>query len=1082
MEISIEQFKTIFNESLDVVMIIDPSSGNILCVNNTVRYSLGFDADVLIGKHFSALFSSDNSPKPEKLLEETRSYGPVFAEQGFLRADGSVCPMDLTTTLIPWDNKGNVILATLRDVTDQRRAEEALTQHEKLIENALDLIAILNTDGTIRYTSPSHKRVLGYEPDELMGKSAFSFIHPDDLAEVTKHFNIGLQNPGVPESAEFRFQHKDGRWCILESIGKTFSDDLGEVSILINSRDTTERKRAGALQKGQNQVLEMIAKGASLPDVLDALIRFIEKQSDGMICSVLLLDPNKDKLQYYSAPSLPEDYKSLMDGISIGPSAHLCGTAVFRKEAVIVSDIANDPLWAERKDIALKYGLRACWSTPILSTNADVLGTFAVYYPEPRNPTPQDLELIKIATHIAGIAIGGKQSEKALWENLAQLSKKNRYEKTISSVTQSVHKSINLEEVLKNAVEALNKNIEGVEHVGIHLVEGEEAVMKAYRGHPDWFVERVRRIPYPKGFTWKTIIEGKPRYCPDVDEDTFIGPAGREVGTKSYLSMPINYGGKAIGCINIHSFKKNAFEEEELKLLYVVASQIEVAINNAKQAEALQQSEERYRTLFDQSPVGVYLFNKDFTITHCNEHMVQILQSSYDKVIGVDVRKLKNNSVLPLMEKVFSGQPATYEGFYEATNSSARLWLSIRLSPLREADGNVIGGMAVVEDITERKKMEEELMKAQKLESLGILAGGIAHDFNNLLTAILGNISVSKMYVSQEEKVYKRLSEAEKACIRSKDLTQQLLTFSKGGAPMKKVVSSLGELIRDTASFAVSGSKVRCEFIIDKDLWPAEIDEGQISQVINNLVINADQAMPNGGMIKIKIENALARNEDGVRLNQEKYIKISIEDNGVGIGKDYLPRVFDPYFTTKQKGSGLGLATVYSIVRNHEGYIRVESDLGVGTWFTLYLPAAEVEETRKGDEQEVVSEGAGRVLVMDDEESVREVAGEMLRHLGYEVEYAENGNEAIEKYIMVRENGNPFDLIIMDLTIPGEMGGKEAMERLLNIDPAVKAIVSSGYSHDPVMTDYKRYGFNGVVCKPYKIEELGKTLQEVLKN
>lgn len=1082
MEISPEQFKTIFNESLDVVIIIDPLSGNILCVNNTVRYGLGYDPQTLIGRHFSTLFSSNSPLKPETLLEETRTYGPVFAEQGFRHADGSTCAMDLTTTLIPWDNKGNVILATLRDVTEQRRAEEALKRSEELIENTLDLIAILNARGVFRYVSPSHKRLLGYEPEELTGKLALDLIHPEDADGVCNRFIDVLQNVSIVQSGEFRFRRKDGSWRILESIVKALPNNSGDTVIVVNSRDITERKRAEALQKGQNQVLEMIAKGASLSDVLDTLIRFTEKQSDGMLCSILLLDPNENQLRYYSAPSLPEGYRSAMNGLSVGLCCGSCGTAAYRREAVIVSDITNDPLWADHKEIALRYGIKTCWSTPIFSTNGDVLGTYAMHYHSPRNPSTSDLQLIKIATHIAGISIEHKQTEETLWSNLAQLSKKSRYETIVSSVTQSVHKSINLQDVLENAVEAMSTNIDGVEHVAIHLVEGEEAVIKAYRGHPDWFVERVKRLPYPKGLTWTTIIEGKVRYCPDVDEDTVIGSAGREVGAKSYLSMPIFWEGKAIGCISVHSFKKNAFEQEELKLLEIVAHQIEVAINNAKQTEALQQSEERYRTLFDQSPVGVYIFNADCTITHCNERMVRILQSSYDKIIGVDLRKLQNNCISPLMDNVLAGRPSAYEGFYEATNSPARLWVSIRLSPLRDAHSNVIGGMAVVEDITERKKMEEELMKAQKLESLGILAGGIAHDFNNLLTAILGNISVTRMYVAPEEAAHKRLGEAEKACIRAKDLTQQLLTFSRGGAPIKKVLTSLGELIKDTASFAVSGSKVRCEFAVDKELWPVEIDEGQISQVMNNLVINADQAMPYGGVIKIKIENASARNGENISLTEERYLKISIEDNGVGIGKEYLPRVFDPYFTTKQKGSGLGLATVYSIIKNHDGHIEVESELGVGTKFTIYLPATKGEEAKNGEEREIVAKGAGRVLVMDDEESVREVAGEMLRHLGYEVDYAGNGIEAIQKYNILKENGQTFDVVIIDLTIPGGMGGKEAMERLLDIDPRVNAIVSSGYSNDPVMAEYDSYGFKGVVCKPYRIEELGKTVQQVMRN
>jgi PAS domain S-box-containing protein len=305
-------------------------------------------------------------------------------------------------------------------------------------------------------------------------------------------------------------------------------------------------------------------------------------------------------------------------------------------------------------------------------------------------------------------AIKHKQAEEALKESLVQLSKKSRYETIISAVTRSVHQSINLQDVLENAVESMSQNIDEVQHVAIYLVEGEEAVLKAYRGYPDWFVERVSRIPYPKDFTWKTIIEGKPRYCSDVDNDTVIGRVGREIGIMSYLSMPIRFEDEVVGCINASSLQKNAFSEEELKLLEIVAQQIETAIDNAKQTEILQQSEERYRTLFDQSPVGVYLFNKDFKITQCNERMVEILQSSYDKIIGLDVRELKDQSFVPAMKNVFEGQSSYQEGFYKATTSPVKLWLSLRFSPLRDANGNVIGGMAVVEDITERKQTEEE--------------------------------------------------------------------------------------------------------------------------------------------------------------------------------------------------------------------------------------------------------------------------------------------------------------------------------------------------------------------------------------
>lgn len=366
-----------------------------------------------------------------------------------------------------------------------------------------------------------------------------------------------------------------------------------------------------------------------------------------------------------------------------------------------------------------------------------------------------------------------------------------------------------------------------------------------------------------------------------------------------------------------------------------------------------------------------------------------------------------------------------------------------------------------------------------KLESVGILAGGIAHDFNNLLTAIVGNISLAKMRAGSEDKNLKMLIEAEKACFRAKELTQQLLTFSKGGAPIKKA-THIDELVKDSAAFTLSGSMTRPEFYIMDNLWPVEVDEGQVSQVINNLILNANQAMYGGGIIEVRCENIVLGKEDTLPLTRGRYIKITVKDQGCGIAKEHLEKIFDPYFTTKKKGSGLGLSTTYSIVKKHDGHIAVESELGKGTAFYIYLPASEKEVSReKGAEEEHIA-GKGRILVMDDEEVVREVAGGMAAHLGYEVDFAEDGAKAIELYRKAKKSGKSFDVVIMDLTIPGGMGGEEAMKKLLEIDPSVKAIVSSGYSNDPVMADYKKHGFSGVIAKPYKIAEMSSVINSVI--
>ena len=410
-------------------------------------------------------------------------------------------------------------------------------------------------------------------------------------------------------------------------------------------------------------------------------------------------------------------------------------------------------------------------------------------------------------------------------------------------------------------------------------------------------------------------------------------------------------------------------------------------------------------------------------------------------------------------------------------------WFSVNRFPIKDEETNTVSVAAISRNITDRKRMEEDLIKSQKLESIGTLAGGIAHDFNNILTVILGNITLAKMSVSQEEKATKRLMDAEKATMRAKDLTQQLLTFAKGGEPFKRVVS-INRLIEDSVNLSLSGSNVKCEYEIAPDLFPVEIDEGQIRQVINNVMVNAKEAMPSGGVVAIKAGNVFVDAGNDLSLEKGHYVRIDIADKGQGIPGAYLPRIFDPYFTTKemgsQKGTGLGLAICYSIVQKHNGYIKVDSSVGIGTTFSLYLPAHDKHAAR-GAEEEARAGSRGRVLLMDDEEMIREITSEILDALGYEAEFAENGDEAIRLFEHALASRKPFDAVILDLTIPGGMGGKETMQKLLDIDPYVKGIVSSGYSNDPVMAEFGKYGFSGVITKPFKIEELGEILRKILE-
>ncbi|MCG2722662.1 MAG: PAS domain S-box protein, partial [Thermodesulfovibrionales bacterium] len=399
--------------------------------------------------------------------------------------------------------------------------------------------------------------------------------------------------------------------------------------------------------------------------------------------------------------------------------------------------------------------------------------------------------------------------------------------------------------------------------------------------------------------------------------------------------------------------------------------------------------------------------------------------------------------------------------------------------PFEDKQYQRIGWVHVIRDITERKKTEAEMLKSQKIESLGILAGGIAHDFNNLLTSILGNVSLVKYFMNPSGETSEILGEIEKVTLKARDLTRQLLTFSKGGEPIKKT-TSLVTVTKDSVSFALRGAKVKCTFSVPDDILPVYIDEGQMNQVINNLIINADQAMPGGGVIEVSFKNISIANGHELPLAKGDYVKVSIHDHGIGIPRENLTKIFDPYFTTKPNGNGLGLATAYSIVKKHDGHITVESEVGIGTTFSLFIPSSKdtLEHDKEG--KKISLDGTGRILIMDDDEAVRKSTGLMLERIGYEVSYAIDGTEALDLYKESIVRGNPFHIVIMDLTIPGGMGGKETVKKLLAINPQVKAIVSSGYSDDPVMADYQAYGFKGVIIKPYSIEELSALVAKLM--
>jgi PAS domain S-box-containing protein len=511
-------------------------------------------------------------------------------------------------------------------------------------------------------------------------------------------------------------------------------------------------------------------------------------------------------------------------------------------------------------------------------------------------------------------------------------------------------------------------------------------------------------------------------------------------------------------------------------------------ITERKKAETeLRQSREFIGNILDSVDEGLIVIGKDYRIMLANRAYCGQMNIPAGEVVGKHCYEVSHHRASPCFEAgedcavhhaFETGEPHVSLHKHEDRGGNL-LYVETKSYPLKDSSGAVTSAIEVINNITDKHLLEEQLLRTQKLEAVGLLAGGIAHDFNNLLQSVFGNISMAKMRSDRKGDVYGMLEKAEKALRLSMNLTKQLLTFSKGGEPVKTIIA-LPPVIEDSVKFALSGSNIEYRFDADADLWPVEADGGQIGQVVQNIVLNAVEAMPGGGTVGIKARNILHGEEGLLPLSCGRYVLIAVEDNGPGIAGAYLGRIFDPYFTTKERGSGLGLATSYSIIKKHGGFLDVKSEVGLGSSFLIYLPASDKELTPESAGSGNLLPGRGKVLVMDDEQIVRMIVGQMLSAIGYEVDVAAEGKEALEKYSEAMKSGRPFDAVILDLTVRGGMGGGDTIKQMREMDPSVRAIVSSGYSDDPIVANYADYGFKASLSKPFEMEELSGILHSLL--
>jgi two-component system cell cycle sensor histidine kinase/response regulator CckA len=590
-----------------------------------------------------------------------------------------------------------------------------------------------------------------------------------------------------------------------------------------------------------------------------------------------------------------------------------------------------------------------------------------------------------------------------------------------------------------------------------------------------------------RGPTGTAIRSGQPKICQDIFNDPLFLPWRGEAVKRGYASaiaIPLLHLGKAFGSIQIYAKETDAFDEKEAGLLARLAHNMAYGIislrehvEREKAVESLRESEEQYRTVVEQALDGIFITDRQGKFLEINSSGCHLLKLTRNDLLKMNIRDF-----------LFEEEKADVDDTIGALKMGAAI---VKERKIRLQDGSYLMAEVsakmisqerfhlFVRDISNRKRREEDSLRETRLESIGHLAGGIAHDFNNLLTGILGNISLSLSSLDQSNPIFGQLAAAERASLRAQELARQLLTFSKGGAPVKKECSMI-DLVKESVNLVFKGRSTSCQYHLSERTRAVEIDEGQISQVLNNLLLNAIQASPATGAIELFVEDFHSSGHEEIRLKAGWYVRVSVMDHGIGIPEQNIKKIFDPYFSTKSPGTGLGLATTYSIIKRHGGEITVKSEMNKGTTFSFFLPALDKSPQLPRNEKEIPLNGKGKVLLMDDEEMIQSVTTSMLSKLGYGVVIARDAGEAVSKYGEAFRTGNPFDVVILDLTIPGSIGGKEALKQLLEIDPNVKAIASSGYSNDAVSADWSQHRFKGFLPKPYRLTDLGLALRQVM--
>jgi len=1089
-----DTYRNFISEFIDVVVEMD-TDGVITNSSPGVEDHFGFDPDQLRGKKILDITHPDDRDKARDLIEHVHRLG-TFSRIVFrlVHKDGHPVPVVGTSRLLERNDEIRH-LAILMDMTVQKSIQKALEDSEEKYRNLIDGSVyghfIMNMDDHFTYWNRSAGDITGYDYRPGHSMNYKDIVVEEDWERADSDFNKLAMGKKFRNPMVYRIMRKDGEKRYVEVDAIPIFEEGQLTGFQGTVVDITDRKTAELSLNEKLDDLEHINKAAfkaesekGLPGVYRILCQGLLDMTGAMATAISEFDPQNNIL---TIKHISTDKKTGMKvkeivGIDLVGLQHH-----FDPRKLKISSTAKINLVDGWKDIFFgsitkqkaKRIAKATGSGDmigvVLSSGKQMMGTMAIVMPGDR--PFHKFDTVETYVNLAAAILQSKMDEEALIRAQAKLETRvNERTAELSRTNQVLQMEIERRRVTQEALADSEKKYRD-------LVENALEGIAVVQDDRIKFINKQLRklLSMPK----KKILGQN--FIELIHNDDIKKIASRRKERDKGHWLPPN-----ITC-RIKTGKKQTkwidastvwieWEGRPASLHFIND------VTERKQVlDALAQSEMKFRQVFHGSNDAILIneFGQDMEMrpfVEVNDTACKIIGYSRKELLTMTVFDLDNkldqkdvDRISEILEK--SGQTTIETEVMRKDKTTIPLEINLNVFTMNGKPHL----MTHARDITLKKRMEEEMLRSKKLESLGMLAGGIAHDFNNILTSILGNISFAKSSIDVNDRMYKRLDEAEKASMHAKGLTQELLTFSKGGIPVKSVIP-VQDIIKDSCDMILSGCRSDCVSDIAEDTWAANLDRGQIVQVLNNILINADQAMPEGGLIRVSAGNVHIKGDQGLPLDSGKYIKITITDSGIGIKKEHLSSVFDPYFTTKKGGSGLGLAICYTIVKNHNGHIALESDPGSGTRVHVYLPAViERPHEKKLGKSKISRKRRGRILVMDDEKIIRDVVSDMLTDIGYDVVTALEGREVLDIYQKALEEGNPFDAMIMDLTVPEGMGGMETMERLLKLDPDARAVVSSGYSNDAIMSDYKKYGFKAVLAKPYGFEQLCKTLEEVLE-